>query len=170
MPVSSGEDYFDTNVVPNLSSADTAKADRTEELLAIGRTISVHGLNDLVAVAPRGLRMSSIEIREVLAQIQCSLCGRAGNHRDARSGRANCRALRLVNLRCLDRLGGLACGLQDTSFGRLEVQQSHRATADDLQSIRGVLNRPWFNVASARRVTIHRPAALQRQFRPRECG
>jgi predicted nucleic acid-binding protein len=65
-----GEDFFDTNVVLYLLSADTAKADRAEELLAIGGTISVQVLNEFAAVASRKLRMSLIEIREVLAQIR----------------------------------------------------------------------------------------------------
>jgi len=68
--MSGGEDFFDTNVVLYLLSADTAKADRAEELLAIGGTISVQVLNEFVAVASRKLRMSWIEIREVLAQIR----------------------------------------------------------------------------------------------------
>jgi predicted nucleic acid-binding protein len=65
-----GEDFFDTNVVLYLLSADPAKADRAEELLAIGGTISVQVLNEFVAVASRKLRMSWIEIREVLAQVR----------------------------------------------------------------------------------------------------
>jgi predicted nucleic acid-binding protein len=68
--MSRGEDFFDTTVVLHLLSADTAKADRAEELLAIGGTISVQVLNEFVAVASRKLRMSWIEIREVLAQIR----------------------------------------------------------------------------------------------------
>jgi predicted nucleic acid-binding protein len=68
--MSGGEDFFDTNVVLYLLSADPAKADRAEELLAIGGTISVQVLNEFVAVASRKLRMSWIEIREVLAQVR----------------------------------------------------------------------------------------------------
>ena len=68
--MSGGEDFFDTNVVLYLLSADTAKADRAEELLALGGTISVQVLNEFAAVASRKLRMSWIEIREVLAQIR----------------------------------------------------------------------------------------------------
>ena len=68
--MSGGEDFFDTNVVLYLLSADTAKADRAEELLAIGGTISVQVLNEFSAVASRKLRMSWIEIREVLSQIR----------------------------------------------------------------------------------------------------
>ncbi len=68
--MSGGEDFFDSNVVLYLLSADTTKADRAEELLAIGGTISVQVLNEFVAVASRKLRMSWTEIREVLAQIR----------------------------------------------------------------------------------------------------
>ena len=68
--MSGGEDFFDTNVVLYLLSADTTKADRAEELLAIGGTISVQVLNEFVAVASRKLHMSWIEIREVLAQVR----------------------------------------------------------------------------------------------------
>ena len=55
--MSGGDDFFDTNVVLYLLSADTTKADRAEELLAIGGTISVQVLNEFVAVASRMLRM-----------------------------------------------------------------------------------------------------------------
>ncbi len=68
--MSGGDDFFDTNVVLYLLSADTAKADRAEELLAAGGTISVQVLNEFVAVASRKLRMSWVEIREVLTQIR----------------------------------------------------------------------------------------------------
>ena len=68
--MSGGEDFFDTNVVLYLLSADTTKADRAEELLAIGGTISLQVLNEFVAVASRKLNMSWTEIREVLAQVR----------------------------------------------------------------------------------------------------
>ena len=68
--MSAGEDFFDTNVVLYLLSADTAKADRAEELLALGGTISVQVLNEFAAVASRKLRMSWTDIREVLAQVR----------------------------------------------------------------------------------------------------
>ena len=68
--MSGGEAFFDTNAVLYLLSADTAKADRAEQLLAIGGTISVQVLNEFVAVTSRKHRMAWIEIREVLAQIR----------------------------------------------------------------------------------------------------
>jgi predicted nucleic acid-binding protein len=64
------EGFFDTNVLLYLLSADEAKADRAEELLATGGTISVQVLNEFAAVASRTLRMSTIELREVLASIR----------------------------------------------------------------------------------------------------
>ena len=49
--MSGSEDFFDTNVLLYLLSADAAKADRAEELLAIGGTISVQVLNEFADVA-----------------------------------------------------------------------------------------------------------------------
>jgi predicted nucleic acid-binding protein len=67
----SGADvFFDTNVVLYLLSADAAKADRAEELLAIGGVISVQVLNEFASVALRKLGMSWAEIRDVLAQVR----------------------------------------------------------------------------------------------------
>ena len=65
-----GEHFFDTNVVLYLLSADTAKADRAEDLLVLGGTISVQVLNEFVAVASRKLRMPLAEIREVLDPVR----------------------------------------------------------------------------------------------------
>ena len=62
--------FFDTNIVLYLLSADVAKADRSEELLAIGGVISVQVLNEFAAVALRKLGMAWPEIREVLAQVR----------------------------------------------------------------------------------------------------
>ncbi|MBI3155489.1 MAG: PIN domain-containing protein [Burkholderiales bacterium] len=68
--MSGGEDFFDTNVVLYLLSADAAKADRAEELIARGGTVSVQVLNEFAAVASRKLRMPWSEVRDVLAQIR----------------------------------------------------------------------------------------------------
>jgi predicted nucleic acid-binding protein len=68
--MSGSRDFFDTNVVLYMLSADTVKADRAEELLVAGGTISVQVLNEFVSVASRKLRMSWVEIREVLTQIR----------------------------------------------------------------------------------------------------
>lgn len=68
--MSGGEHFFDTHVVLHLLSADTAKADRAEELLARGGMISVQVLNEFVAVASRKLHMPFAEIRDVLDQVR----------------------------------------------------------------------------------------------------
>jgi predicted nucleic acid-binding protein len=64
------ETFFDTNVLLYLLSAETAKADRAEELLAGGGVISVQVLNEFAAVATRKLNMSWREIREALNPIR----------------------------------------------------------------------------------------------------
>ncbi|MDO9092190.1 MAG: PIN domain-containing protein [Rubrivivax sp.] len=68
--MSGGENFFDTNVLLYLLSADAAKADRAEELLAGGGTVSVQVLNEFASVASRKLHMPWDEIREVLAQVR----------------------------------------------------------------------------------------------------
>lgn len=67
--------FFDTNILLYLLSADTAKADRAEELVAEGGVISVQVLNEFAAVASRKLAMSWSEIREALAPLRnvCTL-------------------------------------------------------------------------------------------------
>lgn len=62
--------FFDTNVLLYLLSADTAKADRAEDLLALGGTIGVQVLNEFVSVATRKLGMSHAEIHDVLEPIR----------------------------------------------------------------------------------------------------
>ena len=60
------EAFFDTNILLYLLSDDTVKADRAEQLIATGGTISVQVLNEFASVASRKLRMPWTEIREVL--------------------------------------------------------------------------------------------------------
>jgi predicted nucleic acid-binding protein len=62
--------FFDTNVLLYLLSADEAKANRVEELLAAGGAISVQVLNEFVAVASRKLGMTWGEIRDALSPIR----------------------------------------------------------------------------------------------------
>lgn len=62
-----GKVFFETNV---LLSADAAKADRAEELLAGGGVVSVQVLNEFAAVASRKLRMSYDEIRDAPGPIR----------------------------------------------------------------------------------------------------
>ena len=73
--MSAGEDFFDTNVLLYLLSADAAKADRAEEVLAGGGMVSVQVLNEFIAVGLRKLRLSWAEIHEVLTQVRlvCSV-------------------------------------------------------------------------------------------------
>jgi predicted nucleic acid-binding protein len=63
------ERFCDTNVLLYLLSADAAKADRVEETLAAGATISVQVLNEFAAVALRKLGMPVAEVREALEPI-----------------------------------------------------------------------------------------------------
>ena len=66
--MSAADDFFDTNVLLYLLSADAAKANRAEALIAGSGTVSVQVLNEFASVASRKLRMPWAEIREVLAQ------------------------------------------------------------------------------------------------------
>jgi predicted nucleic acid-binding protein len=62
-----GDAFLDSNVLLYLLSADTAKADRAESLMAAGGTISVQVLNEFASVASRKLGMAWGEIRDVLS-------------------------------------------------------------------------------------------------------
>ena len=62
--------FFDTNVLLYLLSADAAKADRAEELLAGGGIVSVQVLNEFAAVGSRKLGMPWSEIRDALGPIR----------------------------------------------------------------------------------------------------
>ena len=64
------ETFFDTNVLLYLLSADNARADRAEELLANGGVISVQVLNEFAAVGSRKLGMSWSEITEALDSVR----------------------------------------------------------------------------------------------------
>lgn len=67
--MSASERFFDTNVLLYLFSADPAKADRVEEMLASGATVGVQVLNEFAAVAVRKLGMTLAEVREALGPI-----------------------------------------------------------------------------------------------------
>jgi predicted nucleic acid-binding protein len=71
--MSAAEPFLDTNVLLYLLSADSAKADRAESLLADGGTISVQVLNEFASVALRKLDMPVAELREVLEPVR-SVC------------------------------------------------------------------------------------------------
>jgi predicted nucleic acid-binding protein len=66
----SAADFFDTNILLYLLSADKIKADRAEQLLAAGGCVSVQVLNEFAAVAAGKLAMKLAEIREVLSTIR----------------------------------------------------------------------------------------------------
>ena len=68
--MSEADSFFDTNVLLYLLSAEAAKADRAEALLAVGGFVSVQVLNEFASVASRKLAMAIPEIREILSTIQ----------------------------------------------------------------------------------------------------
>jgi predicted nucleic acid-binding protein len=68
--MSAAEAFIDTSVLLYLLSAEVAKAERAEELLVAGGTISVQVLNEFAAVATRKLRMSIVDVREILGTVR----------------------------------------------------------------------------------------------------
>jgi predicted nucleic acid-binding protein len=62
--------FFDTNVVVYLASADVAKADRAEQIIAAGGIISVQVLNETANVARRKMGLSWSETRQLLSTIR----------------------------------------------------------------------------------------------------
>ena len=69
------EAFIDSNIVLYLLSADEAKADRAEALLAVGGVVSVQVLNEVTNVARRKLGMDWAETDELLAGLRsaCSV-------------------------------------------------------------------------------------------------
>ena len=65
--------YFDTNVLLYVASGDSAKADRAEELIGAGGTISVQVLNEIANVARRKMGMPWTELRAFLTTIRALL-------------------------------------------------------------------------------------------------
>lgn len=68
--MSASEHFIDTNVLLYLLSGDPGKADRAEQVIQAGGTISVQVLNEFASVASRKLKMSIAEIREILDTIR----------------------------------------------------------------------------------------------------
>jgi predicted nucleic acid-binding protein len=62
--------FFDTDILVYLASGDTGKADRAEEVLASGGTISIQVLNELTNVARRKMRLSWDDTRRLLATVR----------------------------------------------------------------------------------------------------
>ena len=63
-------DFFDTNVLLYLVSADAKKADRAEALVRQGGAISVQVLNEAANVARRKMAMDWRETRQFLASLR----------------------------------------------------------------------------------------------------
>ena len=62
--------FFDTNILLYLLSEDHEKAACSENLISLGGVISVQVLNEFVSVASRKLKMSYLEIRDILDSIR----------------------------------------------------------------------------------------------------
>ena len=62
--------FFDTNVLVYVASADAAKADRAEQLIAEGGVISVQVLNELANVARRKMGLAWAETQALLAMMR----------------------------------------------------------------------------------------------------
>ena len=67
------ESFLDTNILLYLLSADAAKADRAERIVAQGGVVSVQVLNEFASVATRKLGMRIAEAAEVLRAVR-ALC------------------------------------------------------------------------------------------------
>jgi predicted nucleic acid-binding protein len=62
--------FLDSNIVLYLASEDVAKADRAQELVAVGGTISVQVLNEIANVSRRKMGLSWTETRNFLLMIR----------------------------------------------------------------------------------------------------
>jgi predicted nucleic acid-binding protein len=62
--------FFNTNVLVYLASRDPIKADRVEEMVERGGTVSVQVLNELSNVARRKMRLSWSETHNFLSKIR----------------------------------------------------------------------------------------------------
>lgn len=65
--------FFDSNVLLYIASADQAKADRAERLIAVGGTINVQVLNEIANVARRKMALSWDETRAFLSTVRALL-------------------------------------------------------------------------------------------------
>jgi predicted nucleic acid-binding protein len=62
--------FFDSNVLLYLASSDAVKADRAEQIIADGGTISVLVLNEIANVARRKMQMSWRDTNSFLAMVR----------------------------------------------------------------------------------------------------
>jgi len=67
------DSFFDSNILIYLASADPAKADRAEKLVAGGGAISVQVLNEIANVARRKMGMSWQETHAFLSTLRALL-------------------------------------------------------------------------------------------------
>lgn len=65
--------FLDTNVLVYLASGDLVKADRAEELVAHGGSVSVQVLNEFANVARRKMGLPWPETRELLSTLRALL-------------------------------------------------------------------------------------------------
>lgn len=65
--------FIDTNVLVYIASGDSAKADRAEQIIGSGGTISVQVLNELTKVLRRKLRLSWVETHGFLSIVRALL-------------------------------------------------------------------------------------------------
>jgi predicted nucleic acid-binding protein len=68
--MSAADPFFDTDVVLYLLSANDAKADLAEDLIARGGQVSVQVLNEVANVARRKLALSWAEVSDITAQLR----------------------------------------------------------------------------------------------------
>jgi predicted nucleic acid-binding protein len=64
------DSFFDTNILLYIASGDAAKADRAEEIVGKGGTISVQVLNEMSHVARRKMRLAWPETRALLSLVR----------------------------------------------------------------------------------------------------
>jgi predicted nucleic acid-binding protein len=64
------EQFFDSNILLYLLSGDDAKADKAEEVISQGGHISVQVLNEFASIATRKLKLTHVEVREILAPVR----------------------------------------------------------------------------------------------------
>jgi predicted nucleic acid-binding protein len=62
--------FFDTNVLLYIASGEAAKAERADQLIAAGGTVSVQVLNEIANVARRKMRFSWERTHDLLSQIR----------------------------------------------------------------------------------------------------
>jgi predicted nucleic acid-binding protein len=70
MPDSGIGRFLDSNILIYLASGDAAKADRAEQLLRDGGTVSVQVLNEIANVAVRKMKLSWSDTRDFISRIR----------------------------------------------------------------------------------------------------